>query len=100
MIKSHLPFTLGILSDGNGVSATGSNNNRGSGGGDKHCQAKVCNEAATKQNILTNYCEADFGKLSTHTMMCPTIFKYIASSSDCFFFVSDFIRQVNTSFSY
>jgi len=47
----------GNKADGNAATATAKNNNQD---GNTNCQAKVCNEAPTKQNILTNYCEADF----------------------------------------
>ena len=29
---------------------------------DKRCKAKPCNQAGTYENILANYCQADFGK--------------------------------------
>jgi hypothetical protein len=29
---------------------------------DLHCEAKTCNQAGTYENILANYCQADFGK--------------------------------------
>ena len=29
---------------------------------DVQCESKMCNQAGTYENILSNYCQADFGK--------------------------------------